>query len=341
MFSHLSRQALSTLFVASSFSLGASIVAAGATPLRSRDLERPTWRMFTPRLSGQYMGAALGLDGDVWVTAGTRRVLLRFEKSGRLSFVPTQQYLLGEVVRGASGDLYAVSVGTGGTPVVRISPSGALTPIALRGGAVGGITAGADGSVWVPQSDNIARIFPDGRIREYSLGGDDALGGTGVAEVPGGDVWFDADIPSSDFYLASLNPQTGRIRKHLVNKCSYGPMAAGADGRLWALCISDFVGVARDGSVVHVPWPPHIGTIGGYDTAIVGPDDAIWILGAIGLGRAVILRFDVFTRRFHVYVAPKGYSTEDGLTFDADGNLWASSSFGGQVHELTFADKRR
>jgi streptogramin lyase len=321
------------------------LVALASISLLSPQPARAAWRKFVPEVAGgQFLGIALGLDGDVWLTAVTNDVMLRYESGGRFSLVQTGGYQLGRMVRGANGDFYAIA-GTSSRTIVRISLSGKITPILLNDTA-GALTAGADGSVWAAQGSFVTRIFAGGAMRVYSLpSGDLVAGSSAIAEVPGRDVWFNAYTPGGPAYLAALNPRTGRITKHLIGACGpnvYGPMAGGPDGRLWTLCKSEFVGVAPNGGVVRVAWPRQAHLVGTQQAAVVGPDNALWIVAAFdrrGTLGAAIVRFDVVTHRFHVYVAPRGYDWENSLTFDPDGNVWAGCL--SQVHELMLHLGRR
>jgi hypothetical protein len=89
-----------------------------------------------------------------------------------------------------------------------------------------------------------------------------------------------------------------------------------------------------------VLWPHDLGftTVGGYDNAAIGPDNAIWIVGqnvvnGVVAGGAVV-RFDLVTHKVHKYLPPnQDYSWQNGLTFDAHGNLWAGTG-NGEIQEL-------
>jgi len=313
---------------------------APAAPSR----EDPTWRIWTPLDSfDQYGGAALGLDGHIWFADQTGTVLLRFDENGKFTTVSTGSYSLERMARGPNGSLLATT-GYYST-IVRFSPSGQFTTLTIGQPANGAITAGPDGSIWIPEESEVGRILPDGSVREYPLASGDRLGGgTSVTRQMGGDVWFDAGTPGYSYYLASMNPETGRITKHFQDSCGayVWPTVAAPDGRVWAVCKGTFDGFGSDGGVVRVPWPANLGfaMVGAYDNAVIGPDNAIWIAGqdvVNGLAiSAAFLRFDLVTHKFHKYAAPdSGYAWDAAFAFDPRGNIWAGT-YNGQVQEIIF-----
>ena len=98
-------------------------------------------------------------------------------------------------------------------------------------------------------------------------------------------------------------------------------------------------GFEPGGGVVRIPWPKKLAftMVGGYNNAIVGPDNAIWIAGQNVVNDVVaggaFVRFDLVSHTFRKYTAPQGYWWENGLAFDSSGNIWAGTD-NGQVQEL-------
>ncbi|HEX9158776.1 MAG TPA: hypothetical protein VF835_00995 [Rhizomicrobium sp.] len=298
----------------------------------------PTWRMFTPLDQfDEYGGATLGLDGRVWFADQTGTAFVVFNERGKYTTVSTGSYALERTARGPNGDIYAT---TGYSPtIVRFSlPTGKVTTLTLGQSANGAITAGPDGSIWIPEESEVGRILSDGTVREYPVG-DSLGGGTAITEQMGGDVWFDAGN-----YLASMHPSNGAITKHLDDACGEYvlPTVAAPDGLVWAVCKGYLDGFTRSGVAQRVPLPADLGfgIVGGYDNALVGPDNAIWIAGQNVVNNvavsAAFVRFDLVTHKLHKFVPPnESYEWDAAFTFDPAGDLWGGTD-NGQVQEIIF-----
>jgi streptogramin lyase len=338
-----------TCLAAAAFS-GVLLSEAAAGAAQSTTGHRaPDWRIYFPFDEfSQYHGLALGLDGRIWATDETKSILLALDERGNVvTTLATPGYAPLLMTRDESGNFF---ITTRANDVLKISPGGHLTSFALSESSDNGISAGSDGSTWVAEETKIARILPGGAVREYALAGDRSVGGgTAIARQARGSVWFDAYKPGGSHYLASMDPKTGRVDKHFIDKCGYNvfPMIAAPDRKIWAVCRGSTLefppayvdGFAPDGNVARVPWPPHLGfaTVGGYNNAIIGPDNAIWIAGQnVVSGQNVggaFVRFDPGKHTFHKYAAPDGYGWAYSLAFDTRGNLWAGTG-NGEIQEL-------
>lgn len=300
-----------------------------------------TWRHSVPISPySQYVGFALGLDGRVWAGDEIDKEFLVFDSWGKFTTISTGSFVPLWMTRGSDGNLY---VSGSDQTILKVTPAGTQTTVSLGQRAGGGISAGPDGSVWVAEQSEVGRIYPGGKVREYPVEtGDDVSYSTAITQAAGGDVWFDAETPGYSYYLASMNPNTGQIKKHFIDSCGSNeiwPMVAAADGRVWAMCDNYIDGFETEGGVTRVRFPANLNfaMVGGYDNAVAGPDNAIWIVGqnivnGLDAGGA-ILRFDLVSHKFHKYVAPDGYEWASGLAFDAHGNVWAGCN-DGEIQEL-------
>jgi streptogramin lyase len=307
----------------------------------------PAWRMWVPLGQfDQYNGAVLGLDGRVWFADQTGDAFVVASENGKFTSVPTGRSFV-NITRGPAGDIY----GTTGDyqTILRYSPSGEITAFTLGQDANGAITAGPDGSIWIPETSEIGRILPNGSVREYPLPQAEMLGGgTSTSQQMGGDVWFDASTPKYSRYLGAMNPATGKITKFFKDDCGgyIYPEVAAPDGRVWSVC-GDILyaqgymdGFSLDEKSVRIPWPENYGfvPVGGYNNARVGPDNAIWMAGqnvVNGLDvSAAFVRFDLITHKFRKYVPPNNnFQWDASFAFDPAGNLWAGTN-NGEVQEI-------
>lgn len=327
------------------FTTLSAISASHASASDQASAPHGTWRQSVPiHTYSQYVGFALGLDGRVWVGDEIDREFLVFESWGKFTTISTGSFTPLWMARGSDGNIY---VNESTQTILKVTPAGTQTTISVGQPAGNGISAGPDGSVWVAEQSEIGRIYPNGTVREYPvIGGDMVESGTSISQSQGGDVWFDAYTPGYAHYLASMNPNKGAIRKHSIDSCGANnvwPIIAGPDGRVWVVCgdlsLPSYMDGFGEGGVTRVRLPEHLNfaIVGGYDNAVVGADNAIWIVGQnivndIDVGGA-ILRFDLVSHKFHKYVAPKGYEWASGLTFDAHGNVWAGCN-NGTIQEL-------
>jgi streptogramin lyase len=341
MIAHKTR--LAALFLGAAISILSPCLAGNAAPSAGEaPVKKPEWRMWTPQEAyDQYNGATLGLDGRIWIADQTRDTLLVFDQGGKFTTISTSPYFLDRTTRGPDGSIFATT-GYAST-IIRDSPAGKFTSVTLGQAANGAIAAGPDGSIWIPEESELGRILPDGSVREYPLAQGDAMsGGTSVTQQMGGDVWFDAETPGYSYYLASMNPANGAIKKHFEDLCGEKvlPTIAAPDGRVWAVCNGYFDGFGRDGGVERVAWPPNLGfgMVGAYDNAVIGPDNAIWIAGLDVINNqgvsAAFLRFDLVSHNFQKYDPPNtNYTWDAALAFDPAGNLWAGTE-NGEVQEV-------
>lgn len=335
----------STLLAALFLGLRLGAAHAADTPPETKS---PEWRMWVPLGQfDEYGGAVLGLDGRIWFADQTGTAFVVFSGNGKFTTVSTGGLSLERIARGPAGDIYAT---TGDYPtIVRFSPDGTTSTFTLGQYANGAITAGPDGSIWIPEESEVGRILPNGTVREYPLPQGGALGGgTATSQQMGGDVWFDASTPDFARYLGAMNPETGKIREYFRDNCGgyVYPEVAAPDGRVWSVC-GDILyeqghmdGFARDAKVVRVRWPKDFGfaIVGGYNNALVGPDNAIWITGQNVVNgvavSAAFVRFDLITHKFRKYVPPNdNFEWDASFTFDPAGNIWAGT-YNGQVQEV-------
>ncbi|HEX3663780.1 MAG TPA: hypothetical protein VHU23_00900 [Rhizomicrobium sp.] len=306
------------------------------------------WHMWTPLSQfDEFSGAVLGLDGRIWFADQTGASFVVFSEDGTFTTVPTGGYSFERLAIDPSGNIYAT---TGYYPtIVRFAPDGTTSRFTLGQDANGAITAGNEGSIWIPETSEIGRISADGSIREYPLAQGESLGGgTSTTQQTSGDVWFDASTSSFKSYLGAMNPQTGKIRRYYKDDCGgyVYPAVAAPDGRVWSVC-GDMLyaqgymdGFARGEKPVRVRWPKNFGfaIVGGYNNALAGSDNAIWITGqnvvnsfAVG---AAFVRFDLTTHKFRKYLPPDdNYEWDASFTFDDAGNIWAGTE-NGQVQEI-------
>ena len=170
-----------------------TLSAAASQVQEKTEVQQPKWREWSPFGSTeQFPGVALGLDGHIWVADSSGKQLLRLDESGKFTAVPTGGVPLGILSRASNGDFLAT---TNDATILQVSPTGNLSSINLDQSATT-LAPGPDGSTWVIEDAVVGRIYPDRKVREYSMvPGDDVGAGSSVAQQMGGDVWFDAETP--------------------------------------------------------------------------------------------------------------------------------------------------
>jgi virginiamycin B lyase len=273
----------------------------------------------------QLYNITTGPDGNLWLlgirnTVGQddfRLVAIRLTPDGNYSVFGAflghsgQDFVsnLSPLVVGSDGNLwYTASFYAGfldGSIVGRITPTGDVTNFNVGGeisqsGVGGGITAGADGNLWIAIGDGTQGDTPG--VRRFSLDGQwsDVIPGSHalsemVTDANGnvwGLVWTDhieritPDGTVSDFSLPVHQPVMNRTPELDPLRMT---LTAGPDGNIWFSdpYANQIGNITPDGTVTEYAVPTPDSFPAGITT---GPDDNIWFteLGSNQVGEFVL-----------------------------------------------------
>jgi len=157
-----------------------------------------------------------GADGNLWFTdQGTPKAIGRITPSGTITEFTTgltSSNLPNGIAPGADGNVWFADRGTGATPVKaigRITPSGTITEFSMPGtSSPRGVSPGADGNLWFTDAGTPKQIgqfglgAPAASVTAPAVTANTGLGGEGIAQACGGDVWssWAGQQPSHDAY---------------------------------------------------------------------------------------------------------------------------------------------
>ncbi len=194
-----------------------------------------------------------------------------------------------------------------------------------------GIAAGPDGALWFtePLGGSIARMTPDGTVREFALPGGDTLNPNvardpiDITAGPDGTLWFTEGLGQ----IGRITPD-GTVREFAG--ASGRSITTGPDGALWFTdpYSSRILRIIPDGTLREFALP----TPGSEPAGITaGPDGALWFTerAADRIGR---ITPDGAVREFAL-PTPKG--KPDGITAGPDGALWFTEAAAGRVGRIT------
>jgi streptogramin lyase len=138
--------------------------------------------------SGTY-GITAGPDGNLWFTEIAGNKIGRITTAGVATEFSTGLHGTGvlNITNGPDGNLWFTECGAA---IGRITPTGTITE--FTAGILGqaeSIVAGADGALWFPSGNNIARMTTAGSLALYPLS-DAAASPTGIALAADGSLWF-------------------------------------------------------------------------------------------------------------------------------------------------------
>lgn len=170
-----------------------------------------------------------GPDGALWY-AGDGRIG-RLDTAGGVTEFPVPALRASAIAAGPDGALWVAA----GTVVVRVTPQGAVSVIPLagspqgtilplpsltsalnatasrvigsldRGGTTYGITAGADGAMWIAAGSGLFRVTGAGDVTRVGTGGLPATGG--LTTAADGTIWF-----AADGRVGRYDPASGALR---------------------------------------------------------------------------------------------------------------------------------
>ena len=243
---------------------------------------------------------AVDADGSVWFTEPRIGALSHMTLTGKI----TRQFLWtrpGLLSRGPSGDLWFAT----NDAIWQRSPSGETrryaalpptghppTPGGPTGSGLTDMTVGADGSIWILQSevDRLGRINSDGTITDVPLTrpGDGYIRPTSLTAGPDGSVWVSAALARR---LARVDGRTLTVKQFQVSTGggtvdAQSVAADAADGAWFERSTGSAMDsrpsqpalghVDRTGKITYHPLPGGGPRWPGSLTA--GPDGAIWFL---------------------------------------------------------------
>jgi virginiamycin B lyase len=177
------------------------------------------------------------------------------------------------------------------------------------------LVAASDGSLWMTLgSGGIARLGPDGRLRQYELSGVSE-----IAEGPDGAIWF------TDLDGVGRIDRGGAVRTWPVRGIPNAFMFL--DGASWLTDVEG--GIYRvtakgPGARLPVPGSPLVGN------GAAGPDGALWFLEAGAVGRMTPDgRYAKFPSR--------GATPDDSIAAGPDGALWFTEQDAHAIGRVTTA----
>ncbi|MDX6636175.1 MAG: virginiamycin lyase [Solirubrobacterales bacterium] len=195
-----------------------------------------------------------------------------------------------------------------------------------RGAYPGHLLVSRDGSLWITESgEAVARRLPNGKLRQYSLPGNENSPGD-LEEGPDGAIW----IAGFEEFIR-IDPDDGSIGIG----ASFGPyanpevglpetVAAGPDGAVWfgdAGVPPDLLRVSSEGSTstYSLPGVEEEAAINGM---ALGPDRAIWLSlsESFGSGHGEIGRFTL-DGNLDRWPLPPGHAPQQ-IVSGPDGALW-------------------
>jgi virginiamycin B lyase len=213
-------------------------------------------------------------------------------------------------------------------PVQPASIAGANSPF--------GITAGADGAVWLSRGNSLDRITMGGQLKEYSVPTPNSDPGW-VHLGPDRAIWFAERFGNKIGRIAV----DGRITEYPIPgtaTCAVGApgnssvpqgITAGPDGALWFTeeCGNRIGRITLDGQITEYPVP----TVDSHPLGITaGPDGALWFVEkqAEKIGRITT------TGQFTEFKLSLGTGPQR-ITVGPDGALWFSELRANKIGRIT------
>jgi streptogramin lyase len=171
-------------------------------------------------------------------------------------------------------------------------------------------------------------VTPAGKVKEFPIPqGVLVEGATGVTWAPDALVWF-----RTSSGLTSLDPKDGNVTFYNAPQShNGGAIVFTSDHTLWYTMeavmetLVEYNPQTQDVTTYAVP--PSFGTYGAPAGMILAPDGALWIASNHLRSHTVVgalVRFDLKSRVFTTYVAPKGYDWEWDVAAGGTGALWAT-----------------
>lgn len=227
---------------------------------------------------GLWFGTMIaGPDRHLWVTTPESDQVWRFTLQGGgepMASIERPRWLATDLV---SGTVVAVGGPDASSTLTRLSPAGAVRPIALPAGRhVSAICTGPDGRVWIAVDDVVARIEGDDTLTAYATGLHQPPNDVAAMAADGaGGLWFTEWFTER---VSRLRPD-GRLVGYLMSYRGLGvasrpiDLIRGPQGSMWytANQPSQLVRVEPGGRVtpfdVEAEFPSAIAE---------GPDGALW-----------------------------------------------------------------
>jgi streptogramin lyase len=291
-----------------------------------------SWKMVGIR--GYPRGIVRDKHGDFWVASGDQfQTLTRVTPHGKVT-----TYSIGytpyEITLDSSGNFWLTVAGNE-KQVIRVTPRLQITSYALTDDTAGGITFGGDGNVWVAENTHVGRVTPAGKVKEFPIPqGILVEGSTGVTWAPDALVWFQTSSG-----LTSLDPKSGNVKFYNAPVSrNGGAIVFTSDHALWytmEAATATLVGYNPETQQVSTyAVPSRFGTHNAPAGMTVAPDGALWLASDCIRDHTVIgalVRFDLKSKRFTTYVAPKRYDWEWDVTAGRIGTLWATGGAAAQI----------
>jgi virginiamycin B lyase len=179
----------------------------------------------TPADSNPYAITA-GADGNLWYVSYTNHKIGIVTPTGAITEVDEpSQVDMPSITRGPDGNVWFIEAGGTLDQIARVTPARSFRefPLPMQFANPVGIAAGSDGNVWFTEVGKVARIAPDGAIKEFTA----AAAGGEMTTGPDGNVWY----ANNAGYLGRVTP-SGTVTEFLVDGSPRG-IATGSDGNVW------------------------------------------------------------------------------------------------------------
>ncbi|HSZ57668.1 MAG TPA: hypothetical protein VK797_18545, partial [Tepidisphaeraceae bacterium] len=134
---------------------------------------------------------AAGPGGDVWFVDSGNNEVGKITPAGTVtefSFDQTNLTLVGGIVEGPDGNLYAAAQDDSGNgALARVTPAGKINSISIPDYPTD-LTVGPDGNLWVDASGAIDRVTTAGAATSFAVPNQDST--FGITSGPDGALWF-------------------------------------------------------------------------------------------------------------------------------------------------------
>jgi virginiamycin B lyase len=267
---------------------------------------------------------ALGSDGAMWFTEEASGAVGRIDSRGSVRHIalPSQNAQPEGIALGTDGALYvAENEGPNqyGTHVARVAPDGRVREWSDSDYMPQGVAAGSRGQIRFTQGCGGLAVLKAGTIRQYPLQGIPSETNA-IAESSDGAIWFAQDGTATIGRISASGTLTsyhGVEYRHKYADLPHG-VAVGSDGNLWWTAqMSGVIWAMSPRGAVVHTYV--IPSRGAQPWGIVaGPDGALWFTEN-GAGKiGRVTTAGAFTE----YSIPTRNAKPQGLAFDLRGELW-------------------
>lgn len=234
---------------------------------------------------------------------------------------------LGYICVGRDGNMWSPSAGAENKGVMRITLLGDATLIPFAASTPYGICSGADGNIYVTDTDTsspaVWQITPDEVVTEFAI--PDAVGLFGICSGPDENLWV---CDRNGGVLWQVTTDGTATSFPLDEGARPQSICAGPDGNLWLTALNGAIyRVTTSGEYTKF-------AVGGGSLTLVdicaGPDGNVWFT-YLDVGDVVRITPDGTMTRFHLEDGAEPY----GICAGAGGDLWVTNDIGVNLWKVT------